>query len=434
MTPLIISIVVYLVFLIFIIFERIDKAIIALSGALILIVTGVLTPEQAISHIDFETILLLMGMMMIMYITTKSGIFYWISTKLAAFTKGNPFMLFVIFLSITALFSAFFDNVTTILIVVPITIALTKGMGLDPLLFVISEIMCSNIGGALTLIGDPPNILIGSAADLSFNAFIINLWMPITASLLFVIGILIIRNWDKVKTIQGNLIKLFLAHLLIQKIQHQFCKKVFKKKFIFYTLSILILTVLGFVFQRQLHLEVGIVAMCGAMLLLIFTTKHVNLHETFTKVEWPTLFFFIGLFILTGGLEETGVLNVISDRIIGMTDNFTILLIVVLWLSGIVSMLVDNIPFVAVMIPIIFDIQEVYSANPNVALLWWALSLGACLGGNGTLIGASANVVGASLATKEGVPITFMRYTKAALPLTLMTLIISSLYLLYRLQ
>ncbi len=419
--------------LILIIFEHIDKAVIATVGALLMVIFGILTPEEAFHAIEFETIILLMGMMLIMDISRRSEIFNWISTKLAEKTKGNPLLIFILFLLITAFFSAFLDNVTTIIIVVPITIALTKGMGLDPKPYIIGEIMLSNIGGALTLVGDPPNILIGSAAELSFNQFVINLWPPVLASTVTVLLILTIMNWRTIKPISKNLKKLFLSHILIKKIKYQFYKKKLKKKFILITLSILLLTVLGFILQNTLGLSPGIIAMVGAMILLLFTTKEVNFHETLTKVEWPTLLFFIGLFIMAAGLEATGFLDFISHTLTGLTDNFTITLLIILWSAGIISMFLDNIPFVAVMIPVIMDMQ-VGMAPEQALLLWWALALGACLGGNGTIIGASANVVGIGLAEKGHVRISFLSYMKTALPLTLITLVFSSVYLIYRSQ
>lgn len=433
MSSAILAVVIYLVSLLFIVFERVDKAIVALTGALLLIVSGILTPHQAIEAIDFETIWLLMGMMMIIYISQKSGIFNWLSTNLAKVTKGNPLVIFILFISGTALFSAFLDNVTTILIVVPITIAITQGLGLNTKVFVISEIMFSNIGGALTLIGDPPNILIGGHTKFSFNQFIVNLWLPVSVSLFFILGTLALFHWKEIKPIKNNLTKLFLAHLLIKKISHKFYKQVLKKSFIIKVLTVLLFTILGFVLQTSFHLPVGIVAMCGAMILLLVTTDHVNLHETFNKVEWPTLFFFAGLFILTGGLKESGVLNAISHSVVALTHNPAYLLLIILWLSGLVSMLVDNIPFVMVMLPIVSQIEPIFP-DEKVQLLYWALSLGACFGGNGTIIGASANVVGVSLANKAGIKINFWDYFKTAFPLTLITLGISSVYLMLRLN
>ncbi len=396
-----------------------------------MVIFGILTPEEAFHSIDFETIILLMGMMMIMDISRRSEIFNWISTKLAEKTKGNPLLIFLIFLFFTGLFSAFLDNVTTIIVIVPITIALTKGMGIDPKPYIIGEIMLSNIGGALTLVGDPPNILIGSAAGLSFNEFVINLWPPILGSVIAVMAILTVINWRKIKPISKNLKKLFLSHILLKKIKYQFYKKTLKKRFIAITLAILVLTILGFVFQKTLGLSVGVIAMASAMILLLFTTSEVKFHETLLKIEWPTLLFFAGLFIIAAGLEATGFLEVISQNIVGITDNFTYLLLIILWATGIISIFLNNIPFIAVMIPVITDMQ-LNMAPEQAMLLWWALALGACLGGNGTIIGASANVVGVSIAEKEHVNISFLSYMKTALPLTVITLIISSAYLVYR--
>lgn len=431
MTSMILAIAIFAIALVFIITEKVDKAIVTISGALLLIILGILEPEQAFHSIDFETIILLMGMMMIMDISRRSQIFNWLSTKLAETTKGNPLLIFLIFLLVTAFFSAFLDNVTTIIIIVPITIALTKGMGIDPKPYIIGEIMLSNIGGALTLVGDPPNILIGSAAKLSFNEFIVNLWMPVLISTLAVLGILTVIFWKKIKPIKKDLKKLFLANILIKKIKLEFYGKPLKKRFITTTLLILGLTVLGFILQKQIGLSVGIIALAGAMILLLATTKNVTLHETLLKVEWPTLLFFAGLFIMAAGLEETGFLELISDTIMNTTQNFTYKLLIILWTAGIVSMFLDNIPFVAVMIPVILDMQTKMPPEQAV-LLWWALSLGACLGGNGTIIGASANVVGTSIAEKENVHISFLSYMRTAFPLTIVTLIFSSIYIIYR--
>ncbi|MBU1018821.1 MAG: SLC13 family permease [Patescibacteria group bacterium] len=428
---MIISIAIFLIALVFIITERLDKAIVTVSGALLLVILGILEPEQAFHSIDFETIILLMGMMMIMDISRKSQIFNWLSTKLAELTKGNPFLIFLIFLLVTAFFSAFLDNVTTIIIVVPITIALTKGMSIDPKPYIIGEIMLSNIGGALTLVGDPPNILIGSAAKLSFNEFIVNLWMPILASIVAVIGILTIISWGKIKPIKKDFKKLLLSHILLKKIKFEFYGKPLKRSFIIKTLLILGLTVLGFILQKQLGLSVGIIALAGAMILLMATTKNVTLHETITKIEWPTLLFFMGLFIMATALEETGFLELVSSVITSATDDFTYMLLIILWSAGIISMFLDNIPFVAVMIPVITDMQ-INMPPEKAVLLWWALALGACLGGNGTIIGASANVVGTSLAEKENIHISFLGYMKTAFPLTLITLVFSSIYIIYR--
>jgi len=428
---MLIALSIFIIALILIIFEHIDKAVIAIVGALLMVIFGILTPEEAFHAIEFETIILLMGMMMIMDISRKSEVFSWISTKLAEKTKGNPLLIFFIFLFVTALFSAFMDNVTTIIIVVPITIALTKGMRINPKPYIIGEIMLSNIGGALTLVGDPPNILIGSAANLSFNEFIINLWPPILASIIAVVLILIVANWRAVRPITKDLKKLFLSHLLLEKIKYQFAQKRLRKRFIAVTLAVLGLTILGFIFQNFLGISVGIIALTGAMILLIVTTKETNFHETLSRIEWPTLLFFMGLFIMAAGLEHTGFLELISGKLTSLTDNFVYTLLIILWGAGIISMFLDNIPFVTVMIPIITNMQTGLTPEQTM-LLWWALALGACLGGNGTIIGASANVVGISLAEKEGIGINFTSYMKTALPLTIITLMISSIYLVYR--
>ncbi len=416
-----------------IVFEVFDKAIIALVGALVFILFGIISPEAAVESIDFNTILLLMGMMMLVDITRKSHIFEWLNVRVARFTGGNPLTILILFVVITALLSAFLDNVTTILVVVPITIALTKGMGLNPRMFVISEILFSNIGGALTLVGDPPNIIIGGAAGLSFNQFLFNLAPPIFVISVLVLGFFIVFRWHEIRPIRGHLQKLFLSNLLIRKIQYEFLRVVLKRDFIIKVLSILGLTFLGFLLHGVLHLEPHIVALLGATTLLVFTTKHSSIHEALRGVEWTTLIFFSGLFVMVGGLEHLGILEKISSSLMNATQNYFFMLVLIVWVSGLVSMVIDNIPFVAVMVPVIVDLQSKLAGQEHLDLLWWALALGACLGGNGMLFGASANVVGVDLAKKDGVHISFLEFSKYGLPTALISFVVASVYFYIRL-
>jgi len=433
MNMTLIPIVIFLGALGLIVFEVFEKSLIALLGAVLLVVFHFLSPEEAIEAINFETIILLMSMMILVDISRKSGIFSWLNVKLVAITRGNPLLIYLIFSLMTALFSAFLDNVTTILIVVPITIELFKGLGRDPKPLILGEIFMSNIGGSLTLIGDPPNIIIGGAAKLPFNSFILNLWIPVLSSIVAISSVLIALNWSHLRPIAGNLKNLLLSTILIRKLEYKFLKMEMNSKFVMKSLLILGLTLLAFVLQMKLGMHVHVIALLGAVVLALITSKEVHIHETLQAVEWTTLFFFAGLFVMVAGVENTGILEETSKYVVSSTSNFGVILILILWVSGFVSMILDNIPFVTVMIPVIFGIQAQLPQEPHLQLLWWSLSLGACIGGNGTIIGASANVIGCDLAKKSGVRITFLGYMKYAFPLTILALCLCSAYLLFRL-
>lgn len=411
-----------------IIFDLFPKPLVAIFGALMMIIFGVLDFDEAIRAIDFETIGLLMGMMIMVDIVNTSGVFSWLSVKIAKYTGGKPWLIFLLFIMIMALASTFLNNVTVILIVVPIVLALTKGIGLDSKPFVIAMIFFSIIGGTATLIGDPTNIIIGSAADLSFNDFIRNLITPISLVSIVVAFLLAIIYWSSLRPISSNLKQLFVSHLLIQKIEHEFGKQELTKSFVIKVLVLMALTMLGFVLESYINLPVSVISLTGAMLLLFLTTKHSSIYESLTRVEWPTLFFFTGLFIMVAALQKIGVLSMLGQEFIGLTDDYLTLLLLLLWIAGIVSMLIDNVPFVTMMIPIVFQIQGTLPPDVNAQLLWWALSLGACLGGCGSPIGSSANVVALGIAHKNGVEISSMQYLKVAFPLTIVMLGICSLY------
>lgn len=413
-----------------IVFEVFDKSLIALSGALIMVILGILSPEEAIEAIEFETILLLLAMMILVNIASKSGIFAWLNVKIASLTRGNPLAIFFLFSLLTFSFSAFLDNVTTVILIVPLTIELIKGMGKDPKPYVFAEIIFSNVGGSLTLIGDPPNIIIGGVTGLNFLDFVVNLWIPILAVTVFTLLVFISLNWKKLKPISDNLVELCIANVIVRKIRYKFVKRTIHKDFVIKVLAILFLTILGFFLQSLIGLPTYVIAFAFAILLGILTAKRIEIHESFKSVEWTTLFFFAGLFIIVAGVEKTGVLEVLSNWIAGSTTNIFYLAVIVLWFSGIVSMVLDNIPFVTVMIPVILGIQAQIPGDTTI--LWWALSLGACLGGNGTLIGASANVVSVDLAKKENVHISFIDYFKFSFPLTIGVLLICTAYLFFR--
>lgn len=424
---------IFLLAFIFIALEVFDKSIVALFGALLMVILGILSPDEALAAVDFDTILLLLAMMLIVSIASNSGVFEWLNLKIARFTKGNPLAIFLLFSTLTAGLSTMLNNVTIIILVVPLTIELLRGMGKDPKPYIFAEIIFSNIGGGLTLIGDPPNIIIAGASDLSFLDFLVNLWVPILFSSLFTIFVFVLVFWKSLKPISRSLVDLFVANVLIKKLGNKFIKKTIHKDFVIKVILVLFLTMLGFIIQSTIGLPNYVIAFSAAIALSLVTYKRVNIHETFEAVEWTTLFFFAGLFIMVGGVEKTGLLTEFSTFIAGSTENIFYLALFILWGSGIISMILDNIPWVTVMIPVIFGIQAQF-VGADTSILWWALSLGACLGGNATLIGASANVIGADLAKKEGIKISFLEYMKFSFPLTLGILCICSVYLFFRLN
>ncbi|MDP3976116.1 MAG: SLC13 family permease [bacterium] len=425
---LLVALSIFSVALVTIILEFLDKSLVAMFGAVLMIILGILNFDEAIGAINFETLGLLIGMMIIVDLVNSSGVFSWVNVNIARLTGGRPWLIFFVFVLVTALFSTFLGNVTTVLVIVPIVMTLTKGLGLNSKLFLVALILFAIAGGAMSLIGDPSNIIIGSAAKLSFNDFIGHQIIPVSAVMTVLLLILALSRWEALRPIAGNLRQLFISHLLIQKIEQVFGRQEISRLLVVKVLFVLFLTLLGFIFQDHLNLPISVISLTGALVLLIATTKHASIRETLEKVEWPTLFFFIGLFIMVAGLEKVGLLEVVGHGIIGITDSYLILLLIVLWTAGFVSMVVDNVPFVTIMIPLIFQIQTSLPADTNSQLLWWALSLGACLGGSGSPIGASANVVSIGLAEKAGVSISLREYLKIGFPMTVLMLMVASLY------
>ncbi|MEH7479911.1 ArsB/NhaD family transporter [Neobacillus drentensis] len=421
-TQALIAIGVFLITYAFIVTEKIHRTIIAMSGGIMMVLLGIVGQEKALHHIDFNTLGLLTGMMIIVAITSETGLFKYIAIWAAKKVKGDPLKILLALGTITALGSAFLDNVTTVLLMVPVTFSITRQLRVNPIPFLITEIIASNIGGTSTLIGDPPNIMLGSAVkELTFMAFINNL-TAITFFILFVnIGILAFIYRKQLRTseeLKANLMD------LDEK------EEIKDKKLLIKSLIALLLTILGFFLHQLLHIESATVALAGAFLLLLLTGEK-YLDKAFSKVEWTTIFFFIGLFVLVSGLIETGVISLLADYSVHLTGgDVTSTAILILWVSAIASAFIDNIPFVATMIPMIKDMGEL--GINNLEPLWWSLSLGACLGGNGTLIGASANVIVAGLAAKEGHPITFGKFLLIAFPLMILSIIICTVYIYLR--
>ena len=419
-------ILVFLVVYVAITFELVNKAAAALAGVGVLVVLRVTTEHHAVGFIDFETLMLLTGMMILVSMIKKSGFFTIVSVKIAEITKGTPVRILVLFSIVTALMSAFLDNVTTVLIIIPIIIELTRGMGLNPRNYVLSQIFISNIGGTATLIGDPPNVIIGSKVGLSFNEFILNLTPAVIPIFIIVLGYIWFINRVEFKPINTNMSKLVSVQLLLEKIRFEFANIKIDKNLMIKSLACLFLAILLFITQTITGLAPGVVALGMAMVLLIISRADVE--HVLEEVEWSTLLFFTGLFILVGVLEEYGVIEWIAHNVfMNVGDNPYVIVLMVLWVSGIASGFLDNIPFTITMIPIIHLLLESNPIPNNI--LWWSLALGACLGGNITIIGASANIVSVGIAKKYGVEISFIDFMIKGIIVSLISLVIASIYL-----
>lgn len=415
----ILAVVIFLLVMTAIITEKVNRTVAAIGGALLIIILKIMPLESSIAHIDFNTIGVLIGMMLVVAVVKNSGLFEYIAIWTAKKSKGDPWIIMVSFVLITALLSAVLDNVTTVLLVGPMTIVITKLLELNPIPYLMTQIIASNVGGTSTLIGDPPNIMIGSAANLSFLDFLYNLG-PIVLFLLFIM-VLSFRFMYK-----GNLVVEEKNKQNIMNLDEN--KAIKDKKLLVKSIVVIILILVGFIFHNVLHVDSCIVALSGATIMLLIGNQDVE--EILSSIEWSTIAFFIGLFVIVGGLSEVGIINKLALFIINSTQGNTLLtMMIILWLSAIISSFLDNIPFVATLIPLILTMQ---AQGIDVSPLWWATSLGACLGGNGTLIGASANVVLASVGEKHGHPITFKQYFKFGFPLMILSIIISTVYLLIK--
>ena len=415
----IIAVIIFAVTMAAIMTEKLHRTVAAVTGSLLLILTGVLTVESGLSYVDMNTLGVLIGMMLFVSVVKNSGLFEYIAIWAAKAAKGHPWRLMVLFVLITAILSAFLDNVTTVLLIGPMTLAITNMLKVNPVPFFMTQIMASNIGGTATLIGDPPNIMIGSAAGLSFTDFITNTGVAV----LFVLAAtLLCFYFIYGRKLQVDPEAMNSILLLDER------KSIKDRPLLIKSVVMILLVVLGFVFHDQLHLESCTIALTAAAVMLLI--GHQDVEEIVSGVEWTTILFFGGLFIVVGGLQETGIIQILANGLMSLTEgHMTLTILLILWVSAIISSFLDNIPFVATLIPLILTMQ---SNGVDVTPLWWAVSLGACLGGNGTLIGASANVVLSGISTRHGFPITFASYFKVGFPLMLVSVAISTVFLLLR--
>ena len=396
--------------------EKIHRTLAALLGASLVILLKLVDQHEAFASVDFNVIFLLAGMMIIANVMAKTGIFQWIAVEAVRRTQGRPYRLLVVTSVITAIVSAFLDNVTTVVLLTPITFFVAQRLGSSPIPFLISQVLASNIGGTATLIGDPPNIIIGSQMGKDFNDFLVNLAPVATAALAVY---LLMARWlfrDELRAAVSALEPDDIERLVAEE------RKITNVPLMRVSLGVMALTILGFLLSRPLGLEGATIAMTGAVVLMIVAREDV--HEIFNTVEWPTLFFFIGLFILVGAVVRAGIISDLATGVLSLTGGRTdVAALMVLWMSGFISAIVDNIPYTVTMVPLIQALGQNVDREPLI----WALALGANFGGNATIVGASANVVVASMSEARGYPITFVQYLRYGVPATLATMVVATI-------
>jgi len=408
--------------------DKLNRAVVALLGAGLLVVTGILTQDQATHAIDWNTIGLLLGMMLIVNITRRSGLFQYVAIWAAKKVKGSAWGVLVMMSLVTAIFSAFLDNVTTVLLTVPVTMLITEQLGVKPYPYLFAQIFASNIGGTATLIGDPPNIMIGSATGLTFNDFAFHL-APIIIVVMAATLVPLYLVWGR------HLNATEEARRRVMSFNER--EAITDRRLLKQSLAVIVVVIGAFIAQRQTGIQPATVAIFGAAALLLLDnlgrsgeTQSQNVGGAFAEAEWITLMFFVGLFILVQGIVATGLVAKLAELLVVATQgDFRMLGLSILWASAVLSAFIDNIPFVATMIPLIKATAPTFGGEGQLLPLWWALSLGACLGGNGTLIGASANLVVAGQADKAGTHFSFMEYLKVAFPLMLLSIVLSHVYL-----
>jgi Na+/H+ antiporter NhaD/arsenite permease-like protein len=411
--------------------DRLNRAIVALLGAGLLILSGVLNQHEAMRAVDFNTLGLLLGMMLIVNITRRSGLFQYVAIWSAKKVRASPWGILLMMCIVTAVFSAFLDNVTTVLLTVPVTLLITDELEVKPYPYLFAQILASNIGGTATLIGDPPNIMIGSATGLTFNDFAIAL-APICIVIMVATMVPLYFIWGR------------HLHATDENRRHVMGfnerETITDPRLLKQSLTVIALVIAGFMLQRQIRIEPATIAIFGAAVLLLLDNlgkpgdeQSKNVHGALSEAEWITLMFFLGLFILVYGIQKAGLIDMMAAALLKATQgDFNVTALAILWASAVLSAFIDNIPFVATMIPLIKAMAPTFGGEGALVPLWWALSLGACLGGNGTLIGASANLIVAGLAERAGTTFRFVEFMKVAFPLMLISIVLSHVYIYFR--
>ena len=407
--------------------EKLNRAVAVMLGAAAMVLLGVLSYDQALQGIDFNTIALLIGMMIMVGIMEKSGAFQYAAVMSAKLVKANPRGILAVLALVTAVLSAFLDNVTTVLLIVPVTIEITRKLKLEPYPFLLIEIFASNIGGTATLIGDPPNILIGGAIGLSFTDFLKELSLLVLINLVVLIAIFDFLCGRKMSATPA-------ARKEVMEINEK--DTITDLPLLIKSSIVLGLVILGFILGEHLHIANGTIALFGAALLLLLYTvglphqeRDKKVEDAFSLVDWTTIFFFTGLFALVYGLEVTGVLEALGHQALLLVDgSIQKATFLILWASALLSAAIDNIPFVATMIPLLKTMEEALGGREAMMPVWWALSVGSCFGGNGSLIAASANVIVAGIAAREGHPLNFLKFLLWSLPVMIFSITIASVY------
>ena len=415
----IVAVAVFVVVMITIMTEKLHRSLAAITGAMIVLALHVMPFDAAMEHIDFNTLGVLLGMMLFVSVVKLSGVFEFLAIKCARLAKGDPWKIMLLFVLLTAVLSAFLDNVTTVLLIGPMTLTVCKLLDVNPISFFMTEILASNIGGTATLIGDPPNIMIGSAAGYSFFDFILYDAPAVAIILVAILGVFYALYGRKMNVDDEHKTR------IMELDEHAQIKN---RRLLKQSVVMTALVVVGFMAHGALGLESCIIALGAAGIIMLISGE--SIEEALSNVEWTTLSFFAGLFVIVGALAETGVIGMLANGLIDATGgNVFITMLVLLIGSAVISSFLDNIPFVATMIPILLAME---STGMDVTPLWWAVSLGACLGGNGTLIGASANVVLSDISKKHGHEITFAKFFKTGFPIMLLTILIAGVYLVVR--
>ena len=428
MSPLWLSTAIFVAAYAVLLTERIHRTVVALLGAMAMVVSGILTQDQAIAGVDFNTIALLAGMMVIIAVTRRTGVFEFIAIWAAKRARAEPIGILILLALVTAVFSAFLDNLTTVLLVVPVALLIVDKLKVSPYPYLFSQILAANIGGTATLIGDPPNILIGSATGLSFNDFLLQLG-PIALLVLVLVLLMFYGIWGaSLKT---------TPELKARVMRFDERGSLRDRRLLRQSLAVLGLVILGFVVGEHFAIAPGTTAMSGAALLLLLTGlgqdrrgQAEQVREALEEVEWSALFFFIGLFVIVHGVQATGLLERLAAGLMGVTGGDPMITaFTTLWLSAAVSAVIDNIPFVATMIPLVETMEAGLGGAAAAEPVWWSLALGACLGGNGSPIGASANVIVVGMSERAGKRISFMRFVAYGLPIMVLTVFIAMIYI-----
>ncbi len=419
---LVLGITIFIVTFYFIISEKYPKSVVAIIGGGLMVVSGIIDEEQALETVGYnlEVIFLLVGMMMIVEIMSETGVFQWVAIKIAQTVKGDPVKILIFLSIVTAFFSAVLDNVTTILLVVPVTIFLAKRLEVDPEPFVLLQIFMSNIGGTATMIGDPPNLIIASLGGIGFNDFIINLTPIILINTVVLLGSAAL--YFKKRMVVSRELKLSIMELDLKR-------TIKDKKLLTQSIALFSIVIIGFLTNSITNIGLAVIAILGSVILIFISKK--NPEEIFAKIEWETLFFFGGLFVLVEGVENLGIIKALGEHILNITKgNLEMTSSLILIISTVLSPIVGSIPHTLSFGKIIAEIIPGYQGNTEV--LWWALSLGACLGGNMTIVGAAANIVGSSVAKKVGIEISFKEFFKWGSIVVLQSTILSLIYIYVR--